>query len=274
MRLLGGGERYEAYLGFDDHRYCPVVVKVVRPDQVDDRSARRGLRREYELARRLDHPGLLRAFGLVEEGPRPYLVLEHIEGPRLSTLLRRHGPLPPQQLLPLGIELAAAVHYLAAEQVVHLDIKPSNIIMGAPPRLIDLSIARSADEAARLDYSVGTDRYLAPEQADPPATGRPGPAADVWALGVTLFEAHAGYRAFEDGVDDPHAPAGQRWPQVVTEPRPLPDSTPPELAKVVLACLHRRPDARPAPAEVAEALEPLLAALPKPVLSGLRPGAR
>jgi serine/threonine protein kinase len=274
MRLLGGGERYEAFLGFDDHRYCPVVVKVVRPDQVDDGGALRGLRREFDLARRLDHPGILRAFGLVDSGPRPHLVLEHIEGPRLSTLLRRHGPLPPQQLLPLGIELAAAAHYLAAEQVVHLDIKPSNIIMGAPPRLIDLSIARSVADAARLDHTIGTDRYLAPEQADPPHTGVPGPPADVWALGVTLFEAHVGYRPFDDGVDDSAAPAEHRWPQLLDDPRPLPDGTPPDLSKVVMACLDRRPENRPSAAEVAEALEPLLAALPKPVLGGFRPGGR
>jgi serine/threonine protein kinase len=273
MRLLGGGERYEAYLGFDDHRYCPVVVKVVRPDQVDDANALRGLRREFDLARQLNHPGILRAFGLVDSGPRPHLVLEHIEGPRLSTLLRRHGPLPPQQLLPLGIELSAAAHYLAAERVVHLDIKPSNIIMGAPPRLIDLSIALSLRQAAGRDHTVGTDRYLAPEQADPPRTGRVGSPADVWGLGATLFEAHAGYRPFEDGTTDADAPAALRWPQLVDRPRPLPSSTPAPLAELLRACLHLRPESRPLAAEVAEGLEPLLAGLPRPVLAGFRPRA-
>ena len=194
VRLLGGGERFEAYLAFDDHRYCPVVVKVLRPDQIAAEAALRGLRREYRLARSLDHPVLVRAFDLVEDGPRPHLVLEHLDGPRLSSLVRRHGPLPPHQLLPLGIEVASALHYLHREGVVHLDVKPSNIIMGAPPRLIDLSIARPVEAAARLDYSVGTDRYLAPEQADPPHSGVPGPPADIFGLGATLFEAHAGYR--------------------------------------------------------------------------------
>jgi eukaryotic-like serine/threonine-protein kinase len=274
VRLLGGGERYEAYLAFDDHRYSPVVVKVVRPDQVENRAALRGLRREYRLARSLDHPVVLRAFALVDEGPRPHLVLEHLDGPRLSSLLRRHGPLSPQQLLPLGIEVASALHYLSREGLVHLDVKPSNIIMGAPPRLIDLSVARSVEDAAGLDHSVGTDRYLAPEQADPPATGTPGPASDVWGLGATLFEAHAGYRPFEDGSTDPDAPPDARWPQLVDDPRPLPEGTPDDLAKVLRACLDRRPDARPAAAEVAEALEPLLARLPKPVLSAFRPGPR
>lgn len=274
MRLLGGGERFEAYLAFDDHRYCPVVVKVIRPDQVADEGALRGLRREYRLARSLDHPVLVRAFDLVEDGPRPHLVLEHLDGPRLSSLLRRHGPLLPQQLLPLGIEVASALHYLHREDVVHLDVKPSNIIMGAPPRLIDLSIARPVEAAARLDYTVGTDRYLAPEQADPPSSGVPGPAADVFGLGATLFEAQAGYRPFEDGVTDPKAPAENRWPQLVDDPRPLPDGTPDALAKPLLACLDRVPANRPTAAELAEAFEPLLAGLPKPVLGGFRPGRR
>lgn len=274
MRLLGGGERYEAYLAFDDHRYAPVVAKVVRPDQVEDRSALRGLRREYAMAGRLNHPVVLRAFELRDEGERPLLVLEHLEGPRLSSLLRRHGTLPPQQLLPLGIEIASALHYLAREGVVHLDVKPSNIIMGAPPRLIDLSIARTVDEAAGLDHSVGTDSYLAPEQADPPSTGTPGPASDVWGLGVTLFEAFAGYRPFEDGTLNPDDPVEQQWPQLVDDPRPLPEGTPDELSKVLMACLDRRPDARPAAADVAEGLEPLLARLPKPVLAGFRPTPR
>jgi len=274
MRLLGGGERFEAYLAFDDHRYCPVVVKVIRPDQVADAAALRGLRREYRLARSLDHPVLVRAFDLVEDGPRPHLVLEHLDGPRLSSLLRRHGPLPPQQLLPLGIEVASALHYLHREDVVHLDVKPSNIIMGAPPRLIDLSIARPVEVAARLDYTVGTDRYLAPEQADPPRSGVPGPASDVFGLGATLFEAHAGYRPFDDGVADADAPAEHRWPQLLDDPRPLPDTTPDELAKPLLACLEHDPANRPTAAELAEAFEPLLAGLPKPVLGGFRPGRR
>jgi eukaryotic-like serine/threonine-protein kinase len=250
------------------------VVKVVRPDQVDDEATLRGLRREFRLARSLDHPALLRAFDIVEDGPRPLVVLENLDGPRLSTLLRRHGTLPPHQLLPLGIEIAAVLHYLAREGVVHLDVKPSNIIMGAPPRLIDLSIARPVERASDLDHTVGTDRYLAPEQAAPPAFGRPGPASDVWGLGVTLFEAYAGYRPFEDGTSDEQAPPEQRWPQLMDDPRPLPETTPDALSKPILATLERDPAARPTAAELAEALEPLMASLPKPVLGGFRLSSR
>ena len=90
---------------------------------------------------------ILRGFDATLDGPRPHLVLEHLEGPRLSSLVRRYGPLPPEQLIPLGVQLASAVHYLSREGIVHMDIKPSNTIMGAPPRMIDMSVALSVEEA-------------------------------------------------------------------------------------------------------------------------------
>src|ERR671914_292309 len=88
-----------------------------------------------------------RSFGAQLGGERPHLVLEHIEGPRLSTLMRRYG-MSLEQLLPLALNLCSVLHYLAHAGVVHLDVKPSNVIMGGEPRLIDLSIARTLDELA------------------------------------------------------------------------------------------------------------------------------
>ena len=121
------------------------------------------------------HPVIVRGFDAVLDGDRPHLLLEHLEGPRLSSLVRRHGPLALEQLLPLALELASALHYLAGRELVHLDVKPGNVVMGAPARLIDLSVARSVDEAAALRHVVGTDGYLSPEQAAAGRrSGRPG----------------------------------------------------------------------------------------------------
>ncbi len=267
IRLLGGGSSYEAYLAFDDVTYAPTVVKVVRPHRLEDGSSLRGLAREVETLSRVNHPVVARGLRAVLEGERPHVVLEAIDGPRLSTLIRRYGPLPEQQYLPLAIEIASALHYFRRVDVVHLDIKPSNIIMGAPARLIDLSVARTEQDAAGLTYPIGTDAYMAPEQCDPPVTGRPGFASDVWGLGATLFEAIAGYRAFDDG--DPEADdVAARFPQVEAEPYDLPDKVPADIAKVVLATLDRDPDARPLPHELAEALEPALARQPRGRLAG------
>ena len=165
-----------------------------------------GLRGEIALLDRLGHPMLLRSFGADLDGQRPHVVLELIDGPRLSTLLRRHG-IGLEQLLPLALNLCAVLHYLAHEGVVHLDIKPRNIIMGAEPRLIDLSIARSVDDLATLKSPIGTDGYMAPEQRSVDRFDEIGPAADVWGLGATLAE------ALPQRVPAPRAGRGRRVPR-------------------------------------------------------------
>jgi serine/threonine protein kinase len=270
VKRLGGGHRYDAYLAWDDHLRTLVVVKVVRPHLVDDARTLEGLAGEARMLERLSHPVLLRSFDAVLEGPRPHLVLEHLEGPRLSSLLRRYGPLPAEQLLPLAIQVAAALHYIAAEGVVHLDVKPSNIIMAGPPRLIDLSVAMDAEAAARLDHHVGTDAYMAPEQCDPAGFGGVGPAADVWGLGATLYRAATGERAFSDPGGDGDRPE-RRWPQLVEEPRPFGAKVAPQVAHPVLAALAHAPGDRPTAGELADELEPVLAGLPGPRLSRLKP---
>jgi serine/threonine-protein kinase len=274
MRLLGGGSAYEAYLAFDEVLYAPVVVKVVRPDQVTDEHTLRGLEREVDTLKSLNHPAIVRGFHAELDGDRPLVVLENIDGPRLSSLIRRHGPLPPQQLVPLAIELASAAHYLRHMDVVHLDIKPSNIIMGSPAKLIDLSIARTSESAAALTTALGTDPYMAPEQAAPGRDNRvPGHASDMWGIGATLFHAAAGYRAFERGVSDEDASPEARWPQLVDAPYELPHFVPTEIGKLVYACLDEDPEQRPTPAELAEMAEPIMAALPKPRLSAFKVSA-
>jgi serine/threonine protein kinase len=239
VRPLGGGHRYEVHLAWADDRRTLVVVKIVRSG---DAGAISGIHREARLLRRLAHPMLLRSFGAALGGERPYLVLEHIEGPRLSTLLRRYG-MSLEQLLPLALNLTAVLHYLAHERVVHLDVKPSNIIMAGEPRLIDLSVARHEAELGALRSPVGTDRWMAPEQRDPERFGEIGPASDVWGLGATLRAA-------------------------------LPERVPPSVAGAVSAALEPRPQDRPTAAELGDLLAPMVDALPAPRLGRFRPSPR
>ncbi|KQY51686.1 serine/threonine-protein kinase [Nocardioides sp. Root140] len=269
MRLLGGGEAYEAYLAFDEITYSPVVVKLLRPRQVDDASAQRGLRREVAALAAVNHPVVVRGLRHELAGPRPHVVLEHVDGPRLSSLLRRYGPLQEAQYLPLAIDVSAALHYLGHLGYVHLDIKPSNIIMGAPARLIDLSVARTVDDAASLGHPIGTDDYMAPEQCRPGESASPGPASDVWGLGTTLFEAVSGSKPFLRGDMESRAPA-EIWPQLVTDPGALPERVPPEMSKIVYAALEREPADRPLPHEIAEALQPVLERQPRGHLAGFK----
>ena len=258
LRLLGGGRRHEAYLAYDERLHALVVAKVLRPAAAAEPDDRAALAAEAALLDALAHPLLLRSFGAVLDGPRPHLVLEHVEGPRLSTLIRRYG-LSLEQALPLGLEIARVLRYLGGEGVVHLDVKPSNIIMDGRPRLIDLSVAR---RAGALSAPVGTDAYMAPEQC---AAGAVGPAADVWGLGATLHEALAGA--------PPFAPDGTRFPQLRRAPEPLPRRVPPALAALVRGCLAPEPAARPALPALEAALQAEVEGLPAPRLGRLRPRA-
>jgi serine/threonine protein kinase len=262
LRLLGGGRRHEAYLAWDERLHAIVVAKVLRPAFVADTGP---LAAEAALLRELAHPLLLRTFGAVLDGPRPHLVLEHVEGPRLSTLIRRYG-LSAEQLLPLGLEIARLLRYLGAEGVVHLDVKPSNVIMDGRPRLIDLSVACRREQLAALRSPVGTDPYMAPEQCAVERFGAIGPATDVWGLGATLYEALAGV--------PPFPPDGERFPQLRCRPAPLGRRVPRPLADLVGACLAPEPAARPALDAVEAALQELVGGLPAPRISRLRPRAR
>jgi eukaryotic-like serine/threonine-protein kinase len=266
VRLLGGGNRYEAWLAWDERLRALVVAKLIRPDQAADRGARRTLAREAAMLERLAHPLLVRSFGSDAEGERPHLVLEFVEGPRLSTLIRRFG-LVLEQVVPLALNLCSALHYMADEGVVHLDVKPRNIIMAGSPRLIDLSIARPLGELGSLTGPAGTDAYMAPEQADPARRAEIGPASDVWGLGVTVHEAFTGVLPF------PRASEQQKYPQLSHRPR-MAEGVPPKLEPLLLACLERRPADRPTAAELGDALEPLVAALPAPKLGRFRPGGK
>jgi eukaryotic-like serine/threonine-protein kinase len=248
-----------------------MVAKLIRPDQVDDARALRDLRDEAELLGRLAHPVLLRGFDAVLDGPHPHVLVEHLEGPTLRRLLRRSGPLPLEQLLPLALHVAAAIHYLSTEEIVHLDVKPDNIVMGVPPRLIDLSVARSFERATRMTRPVGTDAYMAPEQCDPKGyPGEVGPKADVFGLGATLHHALSGAVPFPraEGARDDEDPE-VRFPQLVDEPDPLPDDVPAPLRELIERTLRADPAERPTAAELAMELEPLVAALPKRARLGL-----
>lgn len=263
LNKLGGGSDYEAYLAWDDELAYLVVAKVLRPHLVGNEKAEASLAREAGALGRLNHPLLVRGYGAVLAGPRPHVVMEHLEGPHLARLIRRHGPLPLEQLIPLAVSLCSVTHYLGREKIVHLDIKPRNVVVSVSPKLIDLSVARSVSRAERIKGHVGTDLYMAPEQCEH-KPGTIGPAADVWGLGATLYQAAAGRRPFTRPKEYDRSDLDQRFPQLKNEVEPLdPETVPPVVGDAILACLRKDPAARPAPMEVAHELEPVLAALPR-----------
>ncbi|MGH2679475.1 MAG: serine/threonine-protein kinase [Actinomycetota bacterium] len=273
IRLLGGGRAHEAYLAWDERLFSLVVAKILRPHRVHDDGARRQIAAEAEAFATLQHPGLPRCFDAPIDGARPHLALEFLEGPRLSTLLRKQGTLAVEQTLPLALQLCSALHYMSWEGWVHLDVKPKNVVMGAPPKLIDLSIARTLDTARRTTGPIGTDAYMAPEQCGVSSAGDLGAAADIWGLGVAVYEAITGLLPFPLGLEDGSIEA--RFPQLVCDPVPFPKDVPPILADPLISCLQKRPEDRPTAGDLARSLEPLVGALPRPaIVPRIRPRAR
>jgi serine/threonine protein kinase len=273
LKSLGGGNRYEVYLVWDEYLYSLAVAKLLRPDLAEDEKALRDLAQEIEVLQSLAHPVLVRCFDAVLDGTRPHVLIEHLEGPSLRRLIKRGGPLPLQQLLPLALHVAGALQYMKQSGFVHLDTKPDNIIMGVPPRLIDLSIARTLERAARSKGPIGTDAYMPPEQADTKSfDGRIGPPSDVWGLGATLFHAVAGRKPFPSGNREGDDLA-VRFPQLNVDPGELPEHLPGELRELIRSMLARDPSERPSCAEVVERLEPLIADLPRKMVLSRRGAA-
>jgi eukaryotic-like serine/threonine-protein kinase len=260
LKTLGGGNRYEVCLVWDDSLFALGVAKILRPDQAEDEKALRDLDLEVEALTSLAHPTLVRCFDANLEGRFPHVLIEHLEGPSLRRLLKRDGAIPLAQLLPLAAHVAGALQYMAQAGYVHLDVKPDNIVMGVPPRLIDLSIARTLERAERTRGPLGTDAYMAPEQcSETTEAGTIGPAADSWGLGATLFHAVSGEKPFLEGWGDE---GPERFPQLTEAPLSLPSSTPEALQALIGEMLHRDPDRRPSCGRVVERLEPLIAELP------------
>lgn len=274
LEPLGGGWDYEVFLVWDEHLHALVVAKIVRPNLVHDAHTLRSLAREAGLLERLAHPIIVRGFGATLDGDRPHLLLEHLEGVPLSTALRTTGRLDLHQLVPLAYQLASALQYLANEQVVHLDVKPDNVILGVPPRLVDLSIARPVEDAARVRSPIGTDAFMAPEQCGPTLASI-GTPADVWGLGATLYQAVSGRLPFPREKDADREDPLQRFPQLARDPAPAITEAPAALADILADCLAFEPAARPTAGDVADRLEPLIGAMrPGRILGRERPKLR
>jgi serine/threonine protein kinase len=238
----------DVYDVWDARRYCRCVAKTLRPDRLaaDDRALAR-LRIEGELLARFTHPHLVRAYQTLEE-PQTIVILETLSGETLACHIEERGRrLPAAEVAMLGLHVGSAMRYMHGEGYVHLDLKPSNVVIDMGfAKVLDLSLARPP---GRVRPGVGTRHYLAPEQA---RGGEVSAAADVWGVGVVLWEAAAGTPAFEE------EPALGRYPQAVRRAAPVRSvrRLPAGLAATIDACLEPVPGDRPALDDVLAALEP------------------
>lgn len=254
---LGGGRRYEVLLVWDDGIHAEAVAKVLRPDRMNDDGAVKALRREAELLERLHHRVLVRGLGSALDGSFPHLLVEYVDGENLRDVLGEHPAIAAGDALSLALDLLEAVDYLAESGVAHLDVKPSNVMLGDPVCLLDLGAARTFEELATRRTPIGTAAYMAPEQCDPGSVlAGIGPPADIWGVGATLYHALTGLRPFSRP-----GPRGSdlvvRYPQLVEDPLPIPAYVSASVAGLVTAMLEREPRDRPTAREALETLRPL-----------------
>ena len=243
--LLSRGEEVDVYDVWSDERDCRCVVKVLRPDRLSGGSARSRLLAEGRLLHSLTHPHLVRVYE-VRERPTPLVVMETLSGATLGYMIEEEGPrLPVAEIAVLGVQLCSALTYLHRTGVLHLDLKPANIIcQGADAKLIDLGIARAPGRRKR---GVGTPAYMAPEQV---RGGMLSAATDVWGLGAVLYESATRATPFGEngwGADGPGAVSVRRR-------RRLPRG----VAQIIDGCLAPSPGDRPELSAVSRALRSAL----------------
>jgi serine/threonine-protein kinase len=229
----------------------PVAVKVLGRAIAGDGRAAERLRREARAAGRLEHPNIARVLDLGEHEGRPYLVMELLEGESLAARIDRGGPMPPAEAARVVAAVAEALEAAHQAGVVHRDVKPGNIFLtnasvtaAGEVKVLDFGIASAAgDTAITTGDLIGTAAYLAPERV---LGHRATPAADIYALGVVLYELLAGHRPFAGDSDVELAMAHvNAIPPPLTETAP---ATPPTLIAACHQALAKDPASRPSSA--------------------------
>jgi serine/threonine protein kinase len=226
------GNHLDVYDAYSEERACRVIAKTPRPDRLDDRETVRALFREGRLLQKFTHPHIVRAYEVLKE-PRPVVILETLTGATLAYLIdtspRR---LAISDIVNLGLHLCSALHYLHGHDVLHLDLKPSNIVSESRlAKIIDLSIARSPGQGRE---GAGTTQYMAPEQV----TGdHISPATDVWGVGAVLWEAATGEEPFNADDEDDDEPSYEQLRRRISPIRSY-RRVPAAFANLVESCLE------------------------------------
>jgi serine/threonine-protein kinase len=234
----------------------PVALKRLAENLARDEDLQRRFLREARLAARLAHPNVVRVFDVGEDGDRPFIAMEYVEGETLAELVARRGALPASEAAALGLQMCAGLAAAHTAGLVHRDVKPQNLLLGTDGvlKLGDFGIA-AGYEGTRLTLAgtvLGTAGYLAPEQARGEQVTA---AADIYAVGAVVYELVTGEPArsagslAELGSEDGFVP-----PDLAAR---VPEA-PPELVAAVTACLSVRPEDRPpSAAAVAGLLAPV-----------------
>jgi eukaryotic-like serine/threonine-protein kinase len=260
-RTVGQGGMAAVYLAHDEELDRPVAVKILAAHLGDDPTLRERFLREARMAARLSHPNIVQVFDAGEHDGSPFIVMEFVEGETLADVARSDGRVAPVRVVDLALQVCGGLEHAHAAGLVHRDIKPQNLLLRSDGvvKIADFGIARAAEatKLTQIGSVLGTAAYLAPEQASgDPVTA----AADVYSLGVVLYELLAGRTPY-DFRTLPELVAKQREEPIPGIREAAPE-VPARLEAVIMRCLARNPEYRPASA--AELAHELAAASPEP----------
>jgi serine/threonine-protein kinase len=271
VREIGRGGMGVVYEAFQEGLDRPVAVKALDTKLARSREVVERFRREGRAYAKLRHEAIVQVHDLVEKDDGLYLVTELVDGTDLAKLLAQGGALPPDCVALVGARVAEALDYVHFNALLHRDVKPANVMVSreGEVKLMDFGIAKGEADSSltRAGMLVGSPSYMAPEVL---AGEEAGPAADVWALGVSLYELLTAEKPFR-GKD------AEELFQVIGRGkfrpiRSLAPDCPRRLARAVERCLARRPAARfRSGSALARTLHPVAARL---LPRGVHPRAR
>lgn len=246
--LIGSGGFAWVYRGFDPELDIPVALKVLKPQFAGDPTFEERFRREASTAAKLRHPNIVKIYAVGRDGDAVYFAMDYLPT-GLADKLEATPYLPEEFVVRVGIDVARALGFAHREGVVHRDIKVDNILFDHHGNAVvaDFGIARAVSgytNQTGTNMVVGTPQYFAPEQARAkPLDGR----ADIYSLGVSLFRAATGRLPFEG--DDWYEIARQHVEDRPPSPRDITPGISPAFERVILRCLAKHPDDRPATGE-------------------------
>jgi hypothetical protein len=220
-----------------------VALKTINAVAVGDGRHGRRFRTEAEALARLSHPGVVQIYEANERDGVPYIAMEFVPGLSLAQRLRTGPPVSPREAAELAAGVASGLAAAHARGITHRDVKPGNVLLteSGKPKLTDFGLACLDDAATRLTQpgsTIGTPAYMAPEQADPKVFGPVGPAADVYGLGVTLYELLTGRQPFAG--DTSVEILYKVCHEAVVPPRTHNPAVPKDLETICLRCLEKR----------------------------------
>jgi len=245
LSRIGSGGMGDVYQGYDDSLDRPVAIRVLPPELARHEEFVRRFRTEATTAAKVEHPYVVPIHFIEEDAGHHFFAMQYVEGESLAQRLNRRGRLPLDEALEIARRCLEGLRAAHAQGLIHRDVKPGNILLDrttGQPVLVDFGLARRVDDQAHLTATgtvMGTVDYIAPEQA---RGRRMDHRADVYALGVVLYQLLAGRLPYE--ADSLMSMVFQHTHE---EPHPL-ESAAPEVPQrvreIVLRMMARNPDDR------------------------------